>query len=91
MEPFVIYAPNTFIPDGDGVNDIFNVVTDFEMIEWELKIFNRWGEMVHRSDIIENGWDGTYKGVVCPDGIYTYVFTIKVVQTLIPQSKKWIC
>ena len=77
VEPFVIYAPNTFIPDGDGVNDIFNVVTDFEMIEWELKIFNRWGEMVHKSDMIENGWDGTYKGVVCPDGIYTYVFIYK--------------
>ena len=60
-----------------GVNDIFNVVTDFEMIEWELKIFNRWGEMVHKSDMIENGWDGTYKGVVCPDGIYTYVFIYK--------------
>ena len=34
---FVIYAPNTFIPDGDGVNDIFNVVTDFENISGSLK------------------------------------------------------
>ena len=74
MEPFVIYAPNTFIPDGDGVNDVFNAVTDFEMIEWELTIYNRWGELVYKSEIFQNGWDGSFNGFPSQDGVYAYVF-----------------
>jgi gliding motility-associated-like protein len=74
VEPFVIYAPNTFIPDGDGVNDVFNVVTDFEMIEWELTVYNRWGELVYKSEIFQNGWDGSFNGFPSQDGVYAYVF-----------------
>jgi gliding motility-associated-like protein len=77
IAPFSIYAPNTFIPDADQINDIFYVVTDFVVFEWSLKIYNRWGELVFESDQKEQGWDGTYKGLKCQDGQYNYVLKFK--------------
>ena len=77
VEPFVLFAPNTFIPDGDGLNDVFNVITDFEILSWELSIYNRWGEMVFRTESLQQGWDGYYKGALSQDGIYSYVIRYK--------------
>ena len=77
VAPFSIYAPNTFIPDNNGRNDVFYVVTDFEVFECSLKIFNRWGEVVFESDNLLQGWDGTYKGLACQDGQYNYVLKFK--------------
>jgi gliding motility-associated-like protein len=73
VEPFVLYAPNTFIPDADGINDVFNAVTDFEILSWELAIYNRWGENVFKTENRELGWDGTCKGLRSQDGLYSYV------------------
>jgi gliding motility-associated-like protein len=77
VAPFSIYAPNTFIPDNNDRNDVFYVVTDFEVFECSLKIFNRWGEVVFESDNLVQGWDGTYKGLACQDGQYNYVLKFK--------------
>jgi gliding motility-associated-like protein len=40
---------------------------------YSFVIYNRWGEIVFESNDIYSGWDGTYKGLKCPDGIYTWV------------------
>jgi gliding motility-associated-like protein len=77
VAPFSIYAPNTFIPDNNDRNDVFYVVTDFEVFECSLKIFNRWGEVVFESNNLVQGWDGTYKGLACQDGQYNYVLKFK--------------
>ena len=77
VEPFVIYAPNTFIPDGDGYNDVFKAVTDFEILEWEMVIYNKWGEEVSRSTLVNEAWDGTFKNNPVQDGIYVYVIKYK--------------
>jgi len=75
IEPFAIYAPNTFIPDGNERNDTFIPVTSFEISGWQLSIYNKWGEQIFYSDEQQLGWDGTYDGKICPDG--TYVWTLK--------------
>lgn len=77
VEPFSIYAPNTFIPDGDGRNELFKVVTDFEVSDWSLEIFNRWGERVFISQNADEGWDGTTNGLACQDGVYNYVLKFR--------------
>jgi gliding motility-associated-like protein len=77
VSPFTLYIPNTFIPDEDGKNDIFKPITDFEIIEWEFCVYNRWGELVFKTDNKEMGWDGKYRGLICPDGIYAYVLKYK--------------
>ena len=67
----LIYVPNTFTPDANGNNDLFFVVGG-NIKGFKLTIFNRWGEMVFDSKSMEEGWDGTYKGLDCPDGTYIW-------------------
>jgi gliding motility-associated-like protein len=73
IEPFVIYIPNTFSPDGDEFNNCFNAAFALEVYEWEFQILNRWGETLFVSHDPEIGWDGTYNGKLMQDGIYSYI------------------
>ena len=77
VEPFVLYAPNTFIPDGDGVNEVFKPITDYEILSWEFEIYNRWGEKVFLTQNFDQGWDGMFKGRISQDGIYSYIIKYK--------------
>ncbi|MES2627582.1 MAG: choice-of-anchor L domain-containing protein [Bacteroidota bacterium] len=55
--PLFVYIPNTFTPNGDGINDIYTVQV-IDPIEFEMIIFNRWGQEVFRSTNPAVGWDG---------------------------------
>ena len=70
----VVYVPNTFIPDDDGLNDLFQVYGG-NIKQMECLIFNRWGELVYTLNSINDSWDGTYKGEKCQDGTYTWKLT----------------
>jgi gliding motility-associated-like protein len=78
QEPLLFYVPNTFTPDGDKVNPMFLPVmtSGFDPWDYQLLIFNRWGEVVFESRHPKKGWDGTYGGMNCPDG--TYIWQIRV-------------
>ncbi|MEO8470666.1 MAG: T9SS type B sorting domain-containing protein [Chryseolinea sp.] len=66
-----IYHPSAFTPNGDGLNDTFQVFGQYtESVEF--KIFNRWGEMLFITTDLGVSWDGSYKGNAVPEG--TYVF-----------------
>ncbi|MEZ4936876.1 MAG: gliding motility-associated C-terminal domain-containing protein [Crocinitomicaceae bacterium] len=68
-----IFVPNAFIPDGDGLNDVFMpYMNNINPNIYEFMIFNRWGEMVYQSKTLGEGWDGTYKGKKSPDGVYVW-------------------
>ena len=73
-----IFIPNTFSPNGDGMNDIFYPRgTGLYSIK-SLRVFNRWGEMVFgRTNMTPNapsqGWDGNYKGTKAATDVYTYI------------------
>lgn len=67
------FAPNAFTPNGDEFNNYWRVyVNGIDLEAFNLKIFNRWGELIWESSDQEVGWDGTYNGVVCQDGTYTW-------------------
>lgn len=66
-----IYHPNTFTPNADGLNDTFQVISQYTA-EVEFMVFNRWGEMLFYTTDLNVAWDGTYKGNTVPEG--TYVF-----------------
>lgn len=73
----LIYVPNIFTPNGDGINDEFRAVTASASIELEnMKIFDRWGTL-----IFESGgnipWDGSYKGSIVSEGVYTFLIEYK--------------
>ncbi|TXI83936.1 MAG: PKD domain-containing protein [Crocinitomicaceae bacterium] len=77
IEPFTVYIPNTFTPDGNEFNGIFDAVIYLPVYEWKFQIFNRWGELLFSSDDPELGWDGTYNGEIVKDDTYTYKLTYK--------------
>jgi len=69
-----IYTPNAFTPNGDGLNDFYEVFGDPCSTEANLKIFNRWGAMVYETDQpYSMFWDGSIKGNAAPGGVYTFV------------------
>lgn len=70
--PCNYYIPNAFSPNGDGVNDLFQAFATCAFSNYELQIFDRWGEMLHRTQITEDGWDGTSGGRLVPQGVYMY-------------------
>ncbi|SFT90499.1 gliding motility-associated C-terminal domain-containing protein, partial [Lishizhenia tianjinensis] len=76
VEPEVImYAPNTFTPDGDEYNNSWRVfVEGIDVYSVELTIYNRWGEVIWKSFDLEQQWDGTYNGKQVPTGVYTWTF-----------------
>jgi gliding motility-associated-like protein len=67
-----IYIPNAFSPNEDGDNPIFKPI-GININNYELKIFNRWGEIIFYSQNIINGWDGKYLGENVPVGVYPYI------------------
>jgi len=74
MPPLNIYVPNAFTPNGDGINDLFGAKGD-GIIEFNIQIFNRWGELVFESSDINKQWDGTYNGEKTETGAYAYSIT----------------
>jgi len=77
VEPFIFYIPNTFVPDGNNVNDIFKPVCGFEIEAVEFTIYNKWGERIFFSEDLNYGWDGTYRDKPCQDDTYIYTFKYK--------------
>lgn len=66
-----VYIPNSFTPNGDGNNDVFEIYGQ-GIKEVDLTIFNRWGELVYKSNSQYAGWDGTYKGQLQLPQVFTY-------------------
>ncbi|HQX38638.1 MAG: gliding motility-associated C-terminal domain-containing protein [Flavobacteriales bacterium] len=67
-----LYVPNSFTPDGDGVNDAWAPVMDCDLRYMDLLLFNRWGELIAELKEPADRWDGTYGGQQCPIGVYAY-------------------
>lgn len=66
-----IYVPNCFTPNQDLLNDVFK--PEFSgFVEIELMIFDRWGELIFKTDELYGGWNGKKKDVNCEMGVYTY-------------------
>jgi gliding motility-associated-like protein len=70
--PDDIFIPNSFSPNGDGLNDVLRVY-GYTITEMQFMVFNQWGEKIFESRSQSTGWDGTHKGKVQPSGVYIYV------------------
>ncbi len=66
-----INMPNAFSPNEEGLNNTIGILGYAPFVE--LKIFNRWGEIIFRTFDIEKRWDGFYRGVQVPVGVYPYI------------------
>ena len=76
----IYYVPNCFTPDGDEFNNSFLPIftSGFDPMNYELTIYNRWGEIVFVSENHLTAWNGSYNNMICPDGIYSYIIKYKI-------------
>jgi gliding motility-associated-like protein len=66
-----IFIPNSFTPNGDGLND-FVYLRTINSKKILFRIYNRWGEEIFRTDDLHTGWDGTYKGEKLTPQVFIY-------------------
>lgn len=74
VEPeYLVFTPNAFSPDGDGINDVW-FPRVFVWDTYELVIYDRWGHPVFGSGDPNEGWNGAHHntGKLCPIGVYAY-------------------
>lgn len=77
--PICIEVRNAFTPNGDGINELWQVYRSYECFRnISVQVFNRYGNTVYESKDYRNQWDGTYKGKPVPDG--TYYAVVKFTQ-----------
>jgi gliding motility-associated-like protein len=73
-----IQPPNTFTPNGDGFNDLWEIPGIQDYPGSEVRIHDRWGQLVFRSNGYREPWDGTNGGRMLPDGTYYYHIRLNV-------------
>lgn len=71
QEEFYLYVPNAFTPDGNRFNNTFKV-SAIGVVDFDIQIFNRWGELLYSSKDVNFEWDGTYNGSLIQDGTYVW-------------------
>jgi len=81
INPFAqLYFPNAFTPNGDGLNDVFEIKGhDFDWETYQINIYNRWGQVVFQSNDINKTWDGKMvnSNEFCPPGVYNLIINVK--------------
>ncbi|HET6990031.1 MAG TPA: gliding motility-associated C-terminal domain-containing protein, partial [Bacteroidia bacterium] len=74
----LVYVPNAFTPNGNGLNDLFQPSLGFvDIVDYKFDVFNRWGELIYETDDTSGGWDGRYKGHKCEPDVYVWLLTFK--------------
>ena len=74
-----VSAPNVFSPNGDGVNDLFRLRPDpnYEILGFDLRIFDRWGGQIFQTAELETGWDGYVSNGLAEGATYIYIAEIR--------------
>ena len=76
LPEFRFWVPNTFTPDNNLLNDVFAPIT-IGVYNYELEIYDRWGEKIFTSNNVNKGWNGFYKGNLCQQDIYAWRILFK--------------
>jgi gliding motility-associated-like protein len=78
VQDILFFAPNSFTPDGDEHNQTWKAsIQGIDKYDFDLFIFNRWGELIWENHDPEIGWDGTYNGKIVQGGMYTWKARVK--------------
>lgn len=70
-EDFTFYVPNTFTPNGDGINEDFNG-KGTGIKDYHLMVFDRWGMLIFQSNSLTLNWDGRFKSRPVQEDVYVY-------------------
>lgn len=72
----VLYIPNAFTPNGDGLNETFGPKGE-GITEFNMQIFDRWGILIFESNDLTVQWDGYIQQAKAPIGVYVYKISAK--------------
>lgn len=86
--PCDFFLPNAFSPNNDGINEVYKPAGKCAVKEYQLNIYNRYGQQVFASNQAAIGWDGRRNGQALPDGVYVYTITYKDPNTYKVYKKK---
>ncbi|MDA3615527.1 Ig-like domain-containing protein [Polluticaenibacter yanchengensis] len=81
-----VYVPNSFSPNGDGINDVLRVKAN-GLRQLRFVVFNQWGQKISESTDQNRAWDGTHKGKQQPVGVYFYTFEATLADGSVIQRK----
>ena len=72
-----LFIPNAFTPNNDGINDTWHIETLEAYPHADVKVFNRYGQIVFDNHGITKSWDGKFKGELLSTGAYPYIIDLK--------------
>lgn len=78
--PFSFYVPNSFTPDGDGINEVFKPSgISFDQSRYVLRIFDRWGQLIFKTTDFDEPWTGNVLGGehFAADGVYNWMVQVR--------------
>lgn len=67
-----LIVPNAFSPNGDGHNDVFRIKNPGLVKQFEMQVFNRWGQLMFANKDPYHGWTGITGGQISPAGVYVW-------------------
>ena len=67
------YAPTAFTPNSDRLNDVFKPSLGGDISEYKLTVYNRYGQIIFKSNQLNKGWDGTLNALQQPPGTYVWI------------------
>nr|WP_320117109.1 immunoglobulin domain-containing protein [uncultured Marinifilum sp.] len=80
IKPFGIESPNAFTPNSNDINNnkFYLKRINYDFDKYEMYVYDRWGELLYKTDVPdkEGGWNGYYKGKLCPTGAYVWMVFI---------------
>ncbi|TSA51839.1 MAG: hypothetical protein D4R43_00180 [Sphingobacteriales bacterium] len=86
IPPETVWVPTAFTPNNDLRNDIFYLNTSGIILKYNMKIFDRWGEMVFATEDPTSGWDGTYQSAKLNVGVYIYYYHIEFIDGVVIEN-----
>ncbi len=71
-----IHVPSAFSPNGDMTNDQLMVIVGKDVVNYTIRIYDRWGNLIVESSDHNFAWDGTHNDIQCNSGVYAYMLEV---------------
>lgn len=71
------HVPTAFSPDDNGLHDLLQYFVGYDIAQFKLSIYNRWGQLLFQTQQAGDYWDGKFKGETVPSGVYTYILGLE--------------
>jgi gliding motility-associated-like protein len=68
-----VFVPSAFTPNGDGLNDIFKAISFLPVTNFEMKIYNRYGQNIYTTFSLNDGWNGKLRFIPQPSGVFVWL------------------